>query len=259
MITGTATDPDRMGSQRFACVQDRCGRMATFAGAVLLLLAVALPVSAQTEPEGLPDPGAALVDPDFKVATRQFGLDRRVEMYQWRTGDAGYERVWHGGLIDSAGFDAEHANPPRLPLDNRRWWAEKPTLDGRPLDPSVLRSLGEWRVMRPNFSRLPANLAASFQPEGEGLGSAENPLDPQIGDLRVSWRELVLPPMAGKVALRDGMWRLVDGAGDDTSPNTLPPSALRPEHAQRIWPFFGGVLILVAAIVVAVRRRKHRH
>jgi hypothetical protein len=146
--------------------------------AALALLMHAAPAFAQDEPEDFPEPGAVLVDPDFKVDTREFGLDRRVEMYQWRATDSGYERVWHGALIDSDGFAAGHENPPGLLLDNRRWWAEKPTLDGKRLDPAVLRSLGEWRVLRPNFSRLPANLAASFQPEGEGLGSAENPLDP---------------------------------------------------------------------------------
>ena len=77
-------------------------RVAVFGMTVVLLLASTGAI-AQTEPEGFPDPGAPLVDPDFKVRTRQFGLDRRVEMYQWRLAEKGYERVWHGALIDSAG------------------------------------------------------------------------------------------------------------------------------------------------------------
>jgi hypothetical protein len=225
-----------------------------------LLLVVAMPVRAQAEPEGFPDPGASLVDPDFKVRTREFGLDRRVEMYQWRYSEQGYERVWHDALIDSTSLDSAHANPPKLPIENRLWWAEKPTLDGRPVDPQVLRSLGEWRMLRPNFSRLPANLAASFQPEGEGLGSAENPLDPHIGDLRVSWRELVLPPLAGKVVLRNGVWRLASDPADSGSANV--PSArvagVKRDHAQRMWPFFAGTLVIIVALVVTVRRRRHR-
>jgi hypothetical protein len=193
---------------------------------VVLLLAAtaATAATAQTDPEGFPDPGAPLVDPDFKVGTRQFGLDRRVEMYQWRLGENGYERVWHGALIDSAGFDSAHANPPT------------------------------------NFSRLPANLAASFQPEGEGLGSAENPLEPQVGDVRVSWRELVLPPLAGKVIQRDGTWVLVKDPEDADNASTTETSAsTKPGHAQRVWPFFAGGLLIIAAIVVAVQRRRRRH
>ena len=113
-------------------------------------------------------------------------------------------------------------------------------------------------MLRPNFSRLPANLAASFQPEGEGLGSAENPLDPQIGDLRVSWRELVLPPLAGKVVLRDGVWRLVNDAVGGALPEpAAAPIGSKPDHAQRVWPFFAGGLVVIIAIFVAVRRRRH--
>ncbi|KQY51896.1 TMEM43 family protein [Lysobacter sp. Root494] len=226
----------------------------------LVLLLASTAAIAQTEPEGFPDPGAPLVDPDFKVRTRQFGLDRRVEMYQWRLGENGYERAWHGASIDSAGFDSEHANPSKLPIENRRWWAENPTLDGAPLDQAVLRSLGEWRVLQPNFSRLPANLAASFQPEGEGLGSAENPLDPEVGDVRVSWRELVLPPLTGKVIQRSGTWVLAKDPEDASNADTTEtPANAKPEHAQRVWPFFAGGLLVIAALVVAVQRRRRRH
>ena len=229
-------------------------------GVFALLLAGLMPAwaAAQVEPEGFPDPGAALVDPDFRVQTREFGLDRRVEMYQWRLGERGYEQVWHAALIDAAGFGDAHRNPPQLPIENQRWWSERPTLDGKPLDPSVLRTLGEWKVLRPGFSRLPANLAASFQPEGEGLGSAENPLEPQVGDLRVTWRELVLPPLAGKLVLRDGTWRLAAETQPDP-PAAGAEAAAEPQYAQRMWPFFAAALVVIAAVVVALRRRRHRH
>ena len=74
--------------------------------AMLLSLLPATRAAAQGEPEGFPDPGRMLVDPDFKVSTREFGLDRRVEMYQWRVADGKFERVWHEALIDSTGLDA---------------------------------------------------------------------------------------------------------------------------------------------------------
>jgi hypothetical protein len=179
-------------------------------------------------------------------------------MYQWRRGERGYEKVWNAAPIDSTGFEPGHENPPRLPLENERWWAPRPTLDAQPLDADVLRSLGEWRVLHPNFSRLPANLAASFQPEGDGLGSAENPLEPEIGDLRVTWRELVLPPLAGKVALRDGAWRRVS-VPNALDPNPAESAPLREQgRTQRLWPVFGGALVAIVALAVALRRKRER-
>lgn len=253
-----AVIPGVAGNPVFASAR-KCSRLLVLSGMLIVAQCFSMVAVAQTEPEGFPDPGAPLVDPDFRVRTRQFGLDRRVEMYQWRLGDTGYERVWHGALIDSAGFDPAHANPPKLPIENRRWWAEQPMLDGAPLDQAVLRSLGEWRMLRPDFSRLPANLAASFQPEGEGLGSAENPLEPQIGDVRVSWRELVLPSLTGKVVQREGVWTLVNHPERANAAGAaLAPPSEKPEHAQRMWPFFAGGLLVIVAIVVGVQRRKKR-
>ncbi|MFD0739504.1 TMEM43 family protein [Lysobacter koreensis] len=227
------------------------------------LLATTVAV-AQTVPEDAPRPGKVLRDVDFGVTSSQFGLERRVEMYQWRVdGDAGagnYQRVWNSARIDSSGFAPGHENPPDLPLDSQRWWSQQATLDGKPIDLAVLRTLGQWRGFRPNFSQLPGNLAATFQPEGDGLGSSENPLDPQIGDLRVGWSELVLPPLAGKVELRDGRWRLSPKA----AAAVMPPAELTAEvsppdpSTPRRWPWVVGGLLLVAGLLLASRRNRGR-
>ncbi|MEG3790012.1 TMEM43 family protein [Lysobacter sp. CCNWLW3] len=211
------------------------------------------------EPVGEPTTAGILRDREFGVSSRRFGLDRRVEMYQWRATPTGYERVWNAAPIDSQGYAPGHQNPPTLPLENRRWWSESASLDGRPIDSGVLHALGEWRVFRPNFSRLPANLAATFQPEGDGLGSAENPLDPQIGDLRVSWRELQLPPLEGKVELVDGRWRMsaaTAAAALNAAPVPAPVAAPEAEGAHRLWPWFGGAALVIAIALVARRRRR---
>ena len=155
--------------------------------------AVPTPPSAPTLPaDAIPSAGSVLVDPDFGVSTREFGLDRQVQMYQWRRSGDQFDRVWSAGRIESADFGADYQNPP-LPIDSQRWWARDATLGGHPLDETVLQALGEWRPFRPAFSELPLNMAATFQPEGDGLGSAENPLAPAVGDLRITWRELHLP------------------------------------------------------------------
>ncbi|HSM12191.1 MAG TPA: TMEM43 family protein [Lysobacter sp.] len=238
--------------------------MSGFGGFALLLLAagalapgqVATPVA--DVPEGEARSNGELRDPDFRVSTRQFGLERRVEMYQWRAGEAGYRRVWNQAPIDSAGFAPGHENPPAVPILSERWWAADPTLDGAPLDVSVLKSLGQWRRFRPGFSRLPANLAAAFQPEGDGLGTAENPLDPQIGDLRVSWHELALPPLAGQVAMRNGAWQPTPEAVRPVQSNAeaQPVETAARESVRALWPWLVVVLLPVLAAVAWRRRGK---
>jgi hypothetical protein len=224
--------------------------------------AAALPMRADAPDEmGAPRAGKALRDRDFGVSTRQFGLDRVVEMYQWRATPGGYTRVWNAAPIDSTGFAPGHENPGRLSLESRRWWAQDAAIDGRPIAPEVLQTLGQWRVFRPNFSRLPANLAASFQPEGDGLGSAENPLEPNIGDLRIHWRELHLPPLEGKVELRDGRWQLAPGAAAEalSAARAQTVVELPPNQDRKLLPWLlVGTLVLVAGGLAWRRVRRRR-
>lgn len=223
----------------------------------LLLFATAL-ACAQPVPQGQPQLGKPPRDRDFGIRTGQFGLEREVEMYQWRADDDGYEAVWNSARIDSSQFEPGHLNPPAMPIEGRRWWADGVTLDGRPLDPDVLRVLGTWRRFRPNFSRLPVNLAASFQPEGDGLASSENPLQPRIGDVRVHWRELVLPALDGKLELRDGGWRLTREA---TVPAARPEAVIEIPDVAEIagrdwWPWLLAGLVVGAGVWMSLRRRR---
>ena len=137
--------------------------------ALLMLLAAGF-VHAQ---EGEPVTEEVVRDREFGVSARHFGLERRVEMFQWRAKDGGYERTWSETPIDSSGYSAGHENP-AFPMRGRRWLAQKVTLDDKPVDRSVVEQFGQWRLFRPNFSALPGNLAATFQPEGDGLGSARH-------------------------------------------------------------------------------------
>ncbi|HEY4581844.1 MAG TPA: TMEM43 family protein [Lysobacter sp.] len=182
--------------------------------AIALALALATGIAgAAAAPDADPVKSNPLEDPDFHVTSSQFGLERRVEMYQWRRDpDGGYSKVWNAAPIDASDFDPAHRNPARLPVRNRQWWVDSVTLDGRPLPLGVVRLLGQWQVARPNFSRLPSRFASRFQPEGDGLASSYNPLAPAIGDVRITWHEFVLPPLAGKVELREGAWRLTPTA-----------------------------------------------
>lgn len=214
--------------------------------------------SAADDPQGDPVAAAVVRDPEFGVTTRQLGLERKVEMLQWRRSGEGYEAAWSAAPIDSSHFDAAHRNPADFPLRTRYWIGSDIRIDGKPLDEDVLKVLGQWHAMRPNFSALPGNMSATFQPEGDGLGSAENPLRPQIGDLRIAWRELVLPSLDGRIAQQSGVWVLREdavpaAAGDATqSGQSVPASAVR----RNAWPI--GVCIVVVLIAVLSARRRAR-
>jgi hypothetical protein len=240
-------------------------RIVALAG--LLLLAGAL--RAQDAPVDAPQTDAPLRDVEFGVRVRQAGLERRVEMLQWQSTPQGYERVWSDEPIDASDFDHAHANPVDWPLPGRRWLAKSITLDGKPLDPEVVDALGEWRDFRPSFDALPGNMAATFQPEGDGLGSADNPLAPDVGDLRIRWRQLVLPPLQGRVRLQAGRWQLVPAGGEDPAGTSAavpspaaaqapPPAPVADEMPRRHWWFGGGALLVVLVALAARRRRQSR-
>ena len=225
--------------------------------AVLALAGAGLVGAPLLQAQEAPDPGAKpelaepLRDPDFGVRTGEPGLQRVVEMYQWLPANGGYARDWSAQPVDSSGFAEGHENP-EFPLRGREWLPDAVTVDGVPLDEEVLRVLGEWREFRPAFSALPGNLVATFQPEGDGLGSAENPLAPEVGDLRIHWRERTLPPLAELVELRDGAWHL--------RPNA--PALAKAEPSEPGWmlawlPILigGGGLLLLAIVLVRRKRR----
>lgn len=230
--------------------------MKRFASLALLLLAGV--AAAQETPLGSPVPDKTPRDVEFGVTTRQFGLERRVEMYQWRATGTSYEKTWSSEPIASASFAPGHDNPGVFPLASRRILVDRITIDDHPLDPAAVASLGVWRDFRPNFSALPGNLSATFQPEGDGLGSAENPLDPQVGDLRVTWRELMLPPLDGKVALQGGVWTL------QPSPDTQP--VLSRSHAPGAsiskgtlgWLIGAGAFVLLILLIRTLMRKRRR-
>jgi hypothetical protein len=228
---------------------------ATWRAALFAALSVfAGSASAQETPLGAPQPDKTVRDPEFGVIARHLGLERRVEMLQWQAEASGYARTWSGQPIDSSGFASGHQNPGVLPLQSRRWVAKTVTVEDKPVDPEVIRHLAEWRDFRPSFSALPGNLAATFQPEGDGLGSAENPLAPQIGDLRIRWRDLVLPLLDGKVMLRDGRWQLLLGKPAVDVPVALPEPAPR-SVTRRAWPWvIAGLLVLLIG-AIGWRRR----
>jgi len=240
--------------------------MRWWSGLLALLLAGAgfAQTDSQRVPQGVPQVATMVADAEFGVSTRQLGLQRHVEMYQWRKNDTlrgsgvQYDRGWSSVRIDSNTYAAGHDNPVEFPLVRHEWIADDIRLDNKPLAPQVLEELGKWRDYRPDFSALPGNLSATFQPEGDGLGSAINPLDPQIGDLRITWRELVLPPLKGAVAMNNGVWTMAQAqpAGSET---LMTAGASDADYSKKeVAGFVGAGLFVLLLIVLVIYMKKRR-
>lgn len=156
-------------------------------------------------PLDVPEPVA---DPEFEVSAEAAKLVRTVEMYQWeeerrtetRTQTGGseervttyeYRPVWSDREIDSSRFElaAEHRNPPK-PYGNREILAENARIGAFGVGDQVLRLLTADRDL-PVDRGLAEGLADRFErPVSVSDGRllvAQDPGNPQIGDLRISF------------------------------------------------------------------------
>lgn len=154
---------------------------------------------------------------DFPARDLQFGVEeptprltRRVEMHQWREirdlqGGVTYTRNWHDHPIDSSAFrrTARHENPP-FPFAGASFRGGTVSLHGVSLDPAIVAEFTTEEAVLPQFSSLPANLAASFRLTDGALWSNLHPGSPRVGDLKVSWTRLALAPVTvvGRLHLR---------------------------------------------------------
>ncbi|MEO6137236.1 MAG: TMEM43 family protein [Luteimonas sp.] len=222
------------------------------------LLAFAGVARAQDSMLGAPQPDKSVRDAEFGVIARHLGLERRVEMLQWQRTASGYAKVWSERPIDSSSFAPGKRNPGEFPLHGQRWMASVVRIDDKPVDPQVIVQRGVWQDIRPSFSALPDNLAATFQPEGDGLGSAENPLEPHVGDLRIRWRDLVLPTLDGQITLRGGRWQLLPEPRIVSEPVEALTRANDSSAPRRAWIWMIWVLVVLglAGVVLRVRRRR---
>ena len=221
------------------------------------------------QPQGKIESKAVVTDPDFGVHANVIGLERRVEMLQWRRTDfpapPHYEQAWVAGIVDSSGYDARHRNPGDLPFNGARWWSADARLDGHPVSASVLGVLDAWTPFKPDPSQLPTNLSVSFQPDGEWLSTSQNAAHPQIGDVRVRWSAIERAPAPAGTMLVDGHWDLPATAAASAANSSAPPAAAEQPAASTPWwsRLFGDRLmwllaagaLLALALIVWKRQR----
>lgn len=230
----------------------------------LVLLACAsllAPATAQERPAvrdltGPLEASGSLVDPEFGIEVRALGLERRVEMFQWTSdGSGGVEGRWSADALDDANLPGGHANP-EFPFRSRRWLAERLLVDGQPVDPALWRGRGEWNPLAADPARLPPNLAVVFQPIEGGLSSSEDADEPEVGDLRVSWRRLDFTSPAQRVVLQEGRWVAADGSVALATEPLDFPGVERDGSRYPWWIFLLLVAGVLPLVIVVFRRRR---
>lgn len=162
-----------------------------------------------------------LTDPTFGVQTRALKLRRTVEMFQWQESRRtetekkvgggerkvtiyDYHRTWSDRLIDSSSFKQpmEHRNPPTMPIGSQTWTAEPVTLGAYTLPRSLVDDISAYRPLDVEGSdgELKTIGDRTCEPAEDGYYCGFNSGTPEIGDLRIYYREV--PPMTVSLVAR---------------------------------------------------------
>ncbi|MCB1097382.1 MAG: TMEM43 family protein [Verrucomicrobiae bacterium] len=148
-----------------------------------------------------------LADAEFGIEEQAVKLIRDAEMFQWvedkktRTEGSGsskrkvteyhYEKKWESRVIDSAHFKEQsgHQNPRTMKYQSQQQVAQKVMLDAFRLPDFLVSKINKSEpVAMPNLDRASAAVQAEGKLAGDEVYFGENPNDPQIGDVRVSFK-----------------------------------------------------------------------
>lgn len=172
---------------------------------------------------GNAETGQTLTDGTFAVSLIALRLKRTVEMYQWKENkstrtekNAGggekkvttysYSRVWSSSLIRSSGFKRRngHENPGSMPFPSQTRNATTVTVGAFRLSPALIQEIDNWKpVAMDAASPVPAALGSQGMIHGDGYYRGEDPGNPAIGDVRISFKA-VYPGPVSLIAAQQG-------------------------------------------------------
>lgn len=192
-----------------------------------------------------------LRDPEFNVEVRAPGLRRQVEIWSVDPEHPG-RGAWRD-LVLQAGPATT------LPITTHTWLAEDAAVGAQPVAPDMLALLSDWQPLCIEPAQLPENLSAVFVAVDGVLFSGDDPLAPQVGDLRIRWFRLPVGPVVGAAHWRDGAWHYGVGAALQYG---LPPVDALPglargalPGADLLWWLVSLLLLPVAFFLVSRRSR----
>ncbi len=140
-----------------------------------------------------------VADPDLGLATAGLKLERKVEMYQWYETEKGsgsdrrfvYDRKWSTSPINSEGFHAPsgHSNPP-FRLEGGSFAAQDARIGALAISPAALAELptaDRFLLDDAAVAKARAALGSRTRADMGGLYVGQDPANPHVGDLRISW------------------------------------------------------------------------
>ncbi len=168
---------------------------------------------------GMLKPGIAARDPVFGVSGDGLvRLARRVEMFQWteeisttsqsnvggsKTTEKtySYKKAWSEIAINSANFNARtgHQNP-AMPVASQRFTAGDVRLGAYKVGPALLEHLTGFSGLQPK-----AVPPTGYQSVAEGFYRGQNPADPAVGDMRVSFASVAAQTVSVAAAVAGGI------------------------------------------------------
>ncbi len=140
-----------------------------------------------------------LKDGKFNITIKAAKLERKVEMYQWDencTTDEDdhktctYEKKWSDMLIDSSSFEKSgYTNPTSFKYESEEYKAENIKVGAYDLPERLLSNLSyNEELKNEKLTEMYKTPVDNFKLEGNYLMNSSNVSDPQVGDLRISYR-----------------------------------------------------------------------
>lgn len=172
--------------------------------------------------QGLANTEDVLRDDVFGVSATAIKLVRTVSMYQWQEDKKtetkekvggtketkttySYSKGWSTSEISSSSFKrpSGHDNPPML-YKGETWKASQVMLGSFKLNGSQIGRIGGQTALSVHDVQAPAMLAnKKVTSTGEGFYLGNNPSDPQIGDMKISF-QVVKPADISLIAQQQG-------------------------------------------------------
>lgn len=195
---------------------------------------------------GAPQIAQPARDPQFGVSADTVALVRKVEMFQWHPLDGtqrNYGQDWIDHPVDSTRFaqPAGHENPGAFPFASQRFDSPDVRIGGFRLDPELVQGIEGLDAYAPDLHALPPNMAATFQAAGDVLVTSADPRHPRIGDIKVSWMQVLPTRLTVLARAQNGVLvRTQDAAGRDMAQvqvgmrslgDVVPDAAPRPRFA----------------------------